>query len=73
MMMIMVINKIYSNFFSEFACYATRKDRSATLFSPLVFRVMQGAYFVTTGYQKSYYQVIFGKTGLFVKVMDSQI
>ena len=54
--MMMMMNKIYSNFFfSEFACYATRKERSVTLFSPLVFRVMQGAYFVTTEYQKSKY------------------
>lgn len=54
-MMMMMMNKIYNNLFSEFACHPTTKDRSATLFSPLEFRVVLSAYFVTIEYQKSKY------------------
>ena len=54
-LMMMMTNKIYSNFFFLSLLAMPPGKIEATLLSPLVFRVMQGAYFVTTEYQKSKY------------------
>ena len=50
MMMMMVINNIYGNFFFLSLLAMPPGKIEATLLSPLVFRVMQGAYFVSTEY-----------------------